>query len=155
MDAYLEGLVLAYLNEHFGGTEARGTPWRGTAALANLRKQRRDIEQSVASGDADWSHVRDLLARLNRNIAALDDEERDHLKAEASRNLLRGWTRGKWERMALAEKREVIAQVLSSVVVLPIPEGVSDKAPFDPGLLKITWRDGSDGRGACREAVGS
>ncbi|MEU9865981.1 recombinase family protein [Streptomyces sp. NPDC047971] len=152
VDAYLEGLMLAYLDERFAGTEADGTPWRGDAVLANLRRQRRDIQECVDSGGVDRSRARHRMARLDRNIAALEHEERDHLKAEARRNLLRGWTRAKWERMEPAERREVIAQVFRAVVVQPIPMGVSDKAPFDPGLLTITWRDGRVGRGRRDEA---
>jgi hypothetical protein len=42
--------------------------------------------------------------------------------------------------MELSEKKEVIAQVLVSVVVLPVPKDRSDKAPFDPDLLQVSWR---------------
>ncbi|WP_078657958.1 recombinase family protein [Streptomyces rimosus] len=140
VDEFLEGLTLAYLDKHFVGTKVKTIPWRGKEKLANLRKQRRDIKDSVATGSADWSDVHDLLMRLNRTIQTLEKEEKDHLKAESKRNLLRGWSREKWGRMELDEKREVIAQVLTAVVVLPVPEGVSDKAPFDPNLLKVSWR---------------
>ncbi|UKY52047.1 recombinase family protein [Streptomyces inhibens] len=143
VDEFLEGLTLAYLDKHFSGTKVKTIPWRGKEKLAGLRKQRRDIKESVACGEADWSDVHDLLTRLSRNIKTLEQEEKDHLKAEAKRNLLRGWNRRKWGGMELEEKREIIAHILTSVVVLPIPEGVSDKAPFDPTLLKVLWRKDS------------
>lgn len=82
-----------------------------------------------------------LFARLNRTIETLEGEEREHLKEEARKNLLRDWSREKWGRMELDEKREVITQVLAAVIVMPIPSGVSSKAPFDPSLLKVAWRD--------------
>ncbi|AVZ73871.1 hypothetical protein SLUN_18500 [Streptomyces lunaelactis] len=141
VDEYLEGLVLAYLDRHFAGTKSRTIPWRGKAKLAHLCKQRRDVEDSVTSGEAHWSDVQGLLTRLNRNIETLEQEETDHLMAEARRNLLRGWKREKWDRLELEEKRAVIGQVITSVVIVPIPEGVSDKAPFDPALLKVSWRE--------------
>ncbi|WP_455360608.1 recombinase family protein [Streptomyces sp. SYSU K21746] len=139
VDEYLEGLLLAYLDEHFSGTEAKTIPWRGKGKLAGLRKQRKAISDSVASGEAEWSDVHDLIMRLNRNIRTLEQEEKDHLRAEAKKNLLRGWSRAQWDQMELPEKREVIGQVITSVVVLPIPAGVSDKAPFDPALLRVSW----------------
>ncbi|MDT9693264.1 recombinase family protein [Streptomyces sp. P9(2023)] len=141
VDEFLEGKVLDYLDEHFAGTQVETTPWRGRGKLTNLRKQRGDVEASVASGAVEWHDVSRLLARLNRTIEALEGDEREHLKDEARKNLLRGWSREKWERMELDEKREAIVQVLAPVVVLPIPRGVSSKAPFDPSLLKVSWRD--------------
>ncbi|MBT2387465.1 zinc ribbon domain-containing protein [Streptomyces sp. ISL-11] len=140
VDKYLEGLVLAYLDKHFSGTKPKVVPWRGQGKLDGLRKQRKSIKASVASGESDWGDVHDILTRLERNIKTLEEEEREHLKAEAKRNLLRGWSREKWSRMELDERRAVIAQIITSVVVLPIPPGVSDKAPFDPNLLKVSWR---------------
>ncbi|MET9515288.1 recombinase family protein [Streptomyces sp. NPDC002994] len=139
VDEHLEGLVLAFLDQYFSGSEATTSPWRGKDKLAHLRKKRRDIRDSVASGTGDWSDLSDLLMRLDRNIKTLECEEKGHLKAEAKRNLLRGWSRAKWDDMELSEKREVIGQAVTSVVVMPIPEGVSDKAPFDPTLLKVSW----------------
>ncbi|MEU1816450.1 recombinase family protein [Streptomyces roseifaciens] len=140
VDKYLEGLVLAYLDKHFSDTTPKVVPWRGTGKLESLRKQRKSIKDSVVSGEAEWGDVHDILTRLERNIKTLESEEREHLKAEAKRNLLRGWSREKWGRMELEDRRAVIAQVITSVVVLPIPPGVSDKAPFNPDLLKISWR---------------
>ncbi|MFD6192460.1 recombinase family protein [Streptomyces sp. NPDC060275] len=151
VDHYLEEILLAYLDKHFTGTEVQMIPWRGKDKIAAVRKQLRDIKDSVSSGESDWSDVHDLITRLNRNIQALEREEKDHLTAEWKRNLLQGWSREKWGQMELGEKRELIAQVFTSVVVMPIPKGVSDKAPFDPNLLKVTWRkdkrDGQSGDG--------
>ncbi|MFI7093371.1 recombinase family protein [Streptomyces lydicus] len=141
VDAHLEELTLAYLDRHFFGTKADNAPWRGRELLAGLRKQRRAVEALAAAGEAEGSDVHNVLTRLARNIRSLEQEESDHLEAERKRNLLRGWHRGKWDAMGHEEKREVIAQVLTSVVVLPIPEGVSDKAPFDPTLLRVSWRE--------------
>ncbi|GGV98173.1 hypothetical protein GCM10010230_21210 [Streptomyces narbonensis] len=47
--------------------------------------------------------------------------------------------RERWGRLGVREEREVIARVLASVLVLPVPEGVSDRAPFDPTLLIPSW----------------
>ncbi|MEU5240619.1 hypothetical protein ACH4UR_03280 [Streptomyces lydicus] len=141
VDAHLEELTLAYLDRHFFGIKADTAPWRGRELLAGLRKQQRAVEAFAASGEAEGSDVHNVLTRLARIIRSLEQEESDHLEAERKRNLLRGWHRGKWGAMGHEEKREVIAQVLTSVVVLPIPEGVSDKAPFDPTLLRVSWRE--------------
>ncbi|MEU9323722.1 recombinase family protein [Streptomyces canus] len=140
VDKYLEELVLAYLDKRFSGTRPRITQWRGKGKLAELISQRKKIKDSVANGEADWDDVHDMLTRLNRNIKTLEAEEQEHLRAESKRNILRGWSRGKWEQMELGEKKEAISQVLTSVVVLPVPAGRSDKAPFDPTLLKVSWR---------------
>ncbi|KUO20565.1 serine integrase family protein [Streptomyces dysideae] len=146
VDAYLEELVLSYLDEHYADTEPSTTPWRGMEKLAGLRVQHKKIQDSVADGEVDWDDVHDMLTRLNRNIRTLEAEEQEHLAAEAKRNLLRGWRRESWEGKDLAEKKEVISHVLAAVIVLPIPEGGSDKAPFDPTLLKVNWRQPSHGR---------
>lgn len=141
VDTHLEELVLAYLDKNFSGTKAQMTPWRGAGKLATLHRQRKGIKDSVANGEVGWADVHDILARLERNITMLEQEEQEHLKAEVNRNLLRGWSREKWGTMELADKREVIAQALTSVTVKPIPEGVSDKSPFNPELLNVSWRN--------------
>ncbi|MEU3461604.1 recombinase family protein [Streptomyces sp. NPDC006733] len=141
VDAYLEGLALAYLDRRFAGTEVTVTPWRGKAKLARLRKQSDDMRESLASGDAPWGDAYDILTRLARNITTLEQEEADHLQAEARRNLIRGWIREKWESSELAERREILGHVFTAIVVLPVPAGVSDKAAFDPDLLTVQWRN--------------
>ncbi|MFJ6105544.1 recombinase family protein [Streptomyces sp. NPDC092359] len=140
VDIYLEGLTLAYLDKHFTGTIAVSVPWRGKEKLKSLQSQRKAVKNSVADGEADWSDVHDLLLRLNRNIKTLEEEEKEHARKESERNLLRGWSRGKWETFDFEQKQRAIGQVISSVIVMPIPQGVSDKAPFDPTLLKVVWR---------------
>ncbi|MCX2184332.1 recombinase family protein [Streptomyces sp. SKN60] len=140
VDAHLEDLVLDHLDEHFSGGTAEPVAWRGDKKLAALRGTRQGIEASLATGDAAWCRdVRDLLARVNRNIESLEAEWREHVELHAKENLLRGWSREKWRPLEVREKREVIARVLTSVLVLPVPEGVSDKAPFDPSLLIPSW----------------
>ncbi|SDM63239.1 Site-specific DNA recombinase [Streptomyces sp. cf386] len=140
VDKYLTELLLAYLDKHFSGTKPKTIPWRGKEKLDGLVSQRKKIKESVADGEADWSDVHDMLTNLNRNIKTLQKEERDHLQAQSKANLLRGWSRKKWTKMELDEKKEVISLVLASVVVLPVPEERSDKAPFDPNLLQVSWR---------------
>lgn len=145
VDSYLQGLALAYLDKHFAGTTAQVNPWRGKAKLASLRKQRKDIKDSVTTGEEDWGDVHDVLTRLARTIEVLEQEERDHLKSESRRNLLRGWSQEKWGELDLLERREVIGEIFTSIVVVPVPQGVSDKAPFDPTLLKVVWRKDESG----------
>ncbi|WP_406861798.1 recombinase family protein [Streptomyces sp. HUAS MG47] len=140
VDRYLESLILARLDEYFADAATSAVAWRGEKKLTALRAQRRAIELSVVEGETAWGDVRELLARVNRNVESLETERRDHLEAEARRNLLSGWSREKWDGMGLSERREVIARVLGSVLVLPVPKGVSDKAPFDPTLLRPVWR---------------
>lgn len=140
VDKHLEGLALAYLEKNFADSEVTVIPWRGKVKLASLRKQRKDIKDSVASGTTEWGDVHDILTRLARTIEALEQEERDHITSESRRNMLHGWSPAKWEGMELSEQRAVLGQVFTSIVVLPVPAGVSDKAPFDPALLKVTWR---------------
>ncbi|MFF3406817.1 recombinase family protein [Streptomyces sp. NPDC002742] len=140
VDEFLEELVLSYLDKHFSGTKPRTAPWRGQEKLDGLVAQRKKIKDSVADGDVEWGDVHDMLTRFNRNINTLQEEEQEHHRAESKRNLLRDWSRKKWEKMELGEKKEVISQVLVSVVVLPVPKERSDKAPFDPDLLQVSWR---------------
>ncbi|MER7170897.1 recombinase family protein [Streptomyces mesophilus] len=146
VDTYLEGLVLDWLDVHFSGTEVQLSSWRGEQRLCTLRAQLRGIDTSLLRGEVDRADVGDLVALLRRRIAMLVEEEAEHLAAQRRRNLLLGWTRGKWEGLEFDEKRDVVGQVLSSVVVMPIPAGVSDKAPFNPGLLKVTWRQDTRAR---------
>lgn len=140
VDSFLEELVLAYLDKHFSGTKPEIMPWRGKGKLSDLIAQRKKVKDSVANGESDWDDVHDVITRLSRNIKTLEAEEQEHLRTESKRNLIRGWSRGKWGRMELDEKKEVISQVLTSVVVLPVPKERGDKAPFDPNLLQVSWR---------------
>ncbi|MFJ9829110.1 recombinase family protein [Streptomyces sp. NPDC101160] len=140
VDEFLERLVLDHLDENCAGGTAEPVTWRGERKLAELRATRHGIEASLAAGEAAWSDVQDLLARVNRNIGSLEAERQEHLEARSYANLLRGWRRETWGRLSSRDKREVIARVLASVLVLPVPTGISDKAPFDPALLIPTWR---------------
>ncbi|MCX5392134.1 recombinase family protein [Streptomyces sp. NBC_00094] len=140
VDEFLERLVLDHLDEQFTGGTAEPVAWRGEKKLAELRGTRHEIEASIAAGEASWGDVRDLFLRLGRSIESLEAERREYVEAQTKRNILREWSREKWGRMVVREKRGLIAQVLSSVLVLPVPDGVSDKAPFDPDLLRPTWR---------------
>ncbi|MFF9016522.1 recombinase family protein [Streptomyces sp. NPDC014870] len=140
VDDFLEGLVLDHLEEHFAGPPAEPVAWRGEEKLTRLRTTRRGIETAVVTGEASWGDGRHLLARVDRAIASLEAERHEYLEAQTAENLVRGWAPENWARMSSCEKREVISQVLASVLVLPVPAGVSDKAPFDPSLLKPSWR---------------
>ncbi|MEV0451649.1 recombinase family protein [Streptomyces sp. NPDC050600] len=145
VDEFLVGLLLDRLDEHFADGAAEPPAWRGTTKLAGLLRTREEVESAVATGEASWGDVQDLLLRLGRNIAGLDAERQEYEETWAKENLLRGWRRERWGRMGMRERREVIAQVFASVLVLPVPEGTSDKAPFDPSLLIPSWRRGTTG----------
>ncbi|MEU9297763.1 recombinase family protein [Streptomyces sp. NPDC048266] len=139
VDEFLEGLVLGRLQERFGGEQPESVAWHGEGKLAELRRARCGIESSVADGEVAWDDARALLVRLGRSIESLEAERREHAEEQAKGNLLRRWSREEWGRMTVREKREVITRVLSAVIVLPVPQGVSDKAPFDPSLLRSEW----------------
>ncbi|MGW2200457.1 recombinase family protein [Streptomyces sp. NPDC001774] len=92
VDEFLEGLLLGHLDEHFAGTTAEPVAWRGEEKLTGLRATRHGIEEAVATGEAAWGDVRDLLVRLNRNIEGLEAERQEHIEAQATEHLLRGWS---------------------------------------------------------------
>lgn len=140
VDEYLTGLLLAYMDKYFSGTEEKIVPWSRAADLSKAVKQRRDIKQSIADGTTEWSDIHDLLKQLNQRIRELESERDEHLKAEARRNLLRGWSHEKWHAMDLAQKRQLIGEVIAAVIVMPLPEGRDKKAPFDPTLLRVSWK---------------
>ncbi|HEY5837114.1 recombinase family protein [Streptomyces sp.] len=54
--------------------------------------------------------------------------------------LLAGFTGRRWEEFDLRQKRIAIAAVVEAVLVRPLPEGRSTRAPFDPALLEVVWR---------------
>lgn len=144
VDAFLTGLLLDRLDEHVAcGPPASEVVWRGEDRLSELRRAKCEIEGAVVAGEVDRADVRDLLVRLGRGVESLESERREHLEERAEENLLRGWRREKWDRLTVREKREVIRRVLVSVLVLPVPAGVSDRAPFDPELLSPEWRGGT------------
>ncbi|MEU3880092.1 recombinase family protein [Streptomyces californicus] len=140
VDAYLTGLLMAYMDKHFSGTEEKTAPWPDADNLENLVTQRSNIKRSLLEGESDWSDVGDLLSQVNRRISTLEEERTAHLQNEQRRNLLRGWSHAKWQSMDLAQKRKLIGEVISAVIVMPIPEGRGTKAPFDPTLLRVSWK---------------
>lgn len=140
VDAFLEGLVIGHLEEHATDGAPHTAAWRGEEKPAELRAARGGIESSLVSGEVAWDDVRDLLMRLGRHIESLESERREHAEEQAEEKLLRAWSPEKWARTTVHEKRAVITRILASVLVLPVPEGVSDKAPFDPALLIPEWR---------------
>ncbi|MEW2350352.1 recombinase family protein [Streptomyces sp. NPDC006684] len=140
VELYLDSLVLAYLDKHFSDTEPSTVPWSSEKELENLREQLSSVEASISSGEIAWTDAHNVLTQLQSGIRKLEGERAAHLEAEAKRNLVRGWKRERWDMMDVSQKRAVIGQVISAVVVMPIPEGTSKKAPFNPDLLKVAWR---------------
>lgn len=55
-------------------------------------------------------------------------------------DLLAKFTRGRWEKFELRQKRIAIGAVLQTVIVKPLPKGRATRAPFDPTLLEIVYQ---------------
>jgi site-specific DNA recombinase len=58
------------------------------------------------------------------------------------KSLLAGFTARRWAEFDLRQRRIAVAAVVEAVIVRPLPDGRSTRAPFDPELLDVLWRHG-------------
>jgi DNA invertase Pin-like site-specific DNA recombinase len=140
VDELLEELIVCALEARYKMAEAKTQPWAGEDMLADLQTRRSTLETKWAEGVVSDDSFYRLLPSIEEKIAGLDADRRDFLAEQAAKNAFSGWDRSKWADMDLTQKRMAIGRIIHAVIVYPIPEGRSRRAPFDPDLLKVIPR---------------
>lgn len=148
VDAHLEALVVAALEAKYKEVPKKTTPWDGADMLALLKEKKKTHTSKWMAGDISDESFYELLPDLEENIKGLEQDREEHVASEAEANLFSGWDRSRWygdpkkgiAPMDLTQKRMAISNILQAVIIMPLPEGRSRKAPFDPNLLRVIPR---------------
>ncbi|MER5440978.1 recombinase family protein [Streptomyces sp. NPDC002790] len=130
VDAHLSGVVARLLSERGTPLDAPRPRWEGEPLLFQLVQERHVLTQAGGS----LEHA-DVVADLSERISGLEETRSSYLASSYPHSLPRD--PDAWPTMSLHERRAAIADVIDSVVVLPLPPGTSRRAPFDPDLLQV------------------
>jgi DNA invertase Pin-like site-specific DNA recombinase len=148
VDAHLEALVVAALEAKYKAVPKKVKPWDGPEALEKLKKKKKTLTSKWMEGEIDDDTFYELLPDLEDKIKGLEQDREEHAVSEAEANRFSGWDRSRWygapekgvQPMDLTQKRMAIAKIIRAVIIMPLPEGRSRKAPFDPNLLRVIPR---------------
>ncbi|MFE9442527.1 recombinase family protein [Streptomyces sp. NPDC006602] len=148
VDAHLEALVVAALEARYKTVPKKESPWDGEELLKQIKERKKTLTSKWMEGDIDDDTFYELLPGLDDKIKGLEQDREEHNVALAETNAFNGWDRSRWygdpekdiPPMDLTQKRMAIGKIIRAVIIMPIPEGRSRKAPFDPNLLKVIPR---------------
>ncbi|MGW1673256.1 recombinase family protein [Streptomyces sp. NPDC002324] len=148
VDAHLEALVVAALEARYKTVPKKETPWEGAELLKQIKEKKKALTSKWMEGGIDDDSFYELLPGLDDKIKGLEQDREEHAVAVAETNAFNGWDRSRWygdpkkkiPPMDLTQKRMAIGKILRAVIIMPLPEGRSRKAPFDPNLLRVIPR---------------
>ncbi|GHE11532.1 recombinase family protein [Streptomyces alanosinicus] len=148
VDAHLEALVVAALEARYKAVPKKVDSWDGAELLASILEKKKSLSSKWMEGDISDETFYDLLPDLDDKIKGLEQDREEHAVAVAESNAFNGWDRSRWygnpkkgiPPMDLTQKRMAIAKIIRAVIIAPLPEGRSRRAPFDPNLLKVIPR---------------
>lgn len=145
IDSHLNELVIAALEAKYKAVPKKDVPWEGEEALKNLQEKKKKLTGKWLSGDISEDSFYDLLPDLESSMKELLQSRREYYAKQAEENEYSGWDRSRWDGdpekgippMDITQKRKAIGKIIQAVIILPLPEGRSRRAPFDPNLLKV------------------
>ncbi|MFF5025933.1 recombinase family protein [Streptomyces collinus] len=148
VDKYLEALVLAALEARYKKVPKKSKPWDGEKMLSELLERKKTLTSKWMDGIISDESFYELLPGLEDKIKGLEQDREEHAVAEAEANQFSGWDRSRWygdpkkgiPPMDLTQKRMAIGKIIRAVILMPLPEGRSKRAPFDPNLLRVIPR---------------
>jgi site-specific DNA recombinase len=119
--------------------------WESLGRLMTARQAAEDrldgLEDLLADGLLDRTGYIRQRRRLKAKLDELE-EQIAHVRAQAPRRRLRGAyleeIEAEWERLDLEDKRAVLADDISKIVVKPVGRG---RHRMDPDSVEIIWRD--------------
>ncbi|MGW8766661.1 recombinase family protein [Streptomyces sp. NPDC055815] len=123
VDAHVESVVLRVLEERYRDRAPDESAFPAEEQLARLR---------ACGSPTDLSRMQ---------VHDLEEDRRDFYAQQADRNLLARFTRERWSSYDVRQKRLVLAAVVDSVVIRPIPKNRTRNAPFDPALVEVTLKE--------------
>lgn len=140
VDKTVEEITIKVLLQRHANQEPEHSDWYGAKTLEKLQKTKAELKSKFRVGVIDGSDVFDLLAELDAKIKDAEADRAQFEKEQARKNFLSRFSIEKWDSWDLRQRRTAIDAVLSAVIVLPVPEGRTKRAPFDPSLLIPVWR---------------
>ncbi|MDJ1644502.1 recombinase family protein [Streptomyces pakalii] len=140
VDAHLEELIIRALEARYKTSRPKVKNWEGEERLRELREKKATLSSRWMEGHLSDEDFYRLNTEISERVEALEVDKIEHQATETRENEFSGWDRSKWKDMDLAQKRLAVGRIIEAVIVMPIPEGRSRRAPFDPNLLKIIPR---------------
>ncbi|MEV4671750.1 MULTISPECIES: recombinase family protein [Actinomadura] len=140
VDETIQEIAIKALLQRYANQEPENNEWYGAKTLEKLQQSKAELKSRLKAGTIDDSDLFDLLSDLDLKIQDAEADRAQFEKEQASKNFLSRFSIEKWDSWGLRQRRTAIDAVLSAVIVLPIPEGRTKRAPFDPSLLIPVWR---------------
>ncbi|MEU6959441.1 recombinase family protein [Streptomyces chrestomyceticus] len=140
IDAAITGIVVKTLEEQFSSLTPEEKTWHGQATLDSLVARRNELKDAYKGGAIDLGEYLEFKDHLDAQIKESQDDRSTFYEEQAAKNFLAGFSQHRWAEFDLKQKHTAIGTVLQAVIVHPIPKGRSRKAPFDPTLLEVVFK---------------
>ncbi|MCZ4117793.1 recombinase family protein [Streptomyces sp. H39-S7] len=140
VDKSITKLVQTILSQQYAAKEPQHREWHGQAILDSLVKRKRLLKEAYNSGAVQPADFFEMLPELDFQILESEKDQEEFLVAQEAQNFLAGFTTERWTKFDLRQKRIAIGTVIQTVIVHPLPQGRSTRAPFDPDLLEVIFR---------------
>ncbi|MFD9792313.1 recombinase family protein [Streptomyces sp. NPDC059070] len=140
VDRVVEGIVVGILENQFSSLTPEEKAWHGQSTLESLLLRRQELKDKYKQGVLDLSDYLEFKDHLDIQVGESEADRDSFLSEQASKNFLAGFTKGRWDDFDLEQKKTAIETVLQAVIIHPIPEGRSRRAPFDPSLIEVVFK---------------
>ncbi|XMN06923.1 recombinase family protein [Streptomyces griseobrunneus] len=141
IDAVVAGVVTKVLERQFAAIAPESRPWHGEETLKSLQKRKADLMGAYKSGAVDIGEYIEMRDGLDVQITACRVDRDEYYEQQAAKNFLAGFTRERWGEFDLHQRVKAVETVLQAVIIHPIPVGRSRRAPFDPDLIQLVFRE--------------
>ncbi|MGW1027558.1 recombinase family protein [Streptomyces sp. NPDC002577] len=141
VDEYITETLLAKLEERAAMKREEAEAWGGEEELSRLMLKQREMLQAWQNDQLSGELFFPENARMEKRIKELRADRTRHALRQQRAAEVTADVRARWESGQLdnAQKRALIREAMHAVIVLPVER--RGRAPFNPGLLKIQWRE--------------
>ncbi|MEU1673984.1 recombinase family protein [Streptomyces roseifaciens] len=139
-DKHIERLVIAKLRAAAEAAAGEVPEWNKSEDLERAVQSRKALEKRWQDGEVDDEMFFRNLPALEGKIKELRADQAQHMAKAAAAEAAREDIAASWGSKTLAQRRELIKQVVHAVTALPGGKGNKD---FDVELLKPVWKSSS------------
>lgn len=140
IDHVVSGIVIRVLENQFAAFTPEAREWHGEDTLTRLRADLTQLKDAYKAGTISLGDYIDFKDDKDAQIEESEKDRDAFYKEQAAKNFLAGFTREKWDGFDLQQRVKAIETVLQAVIIHPIPEGRSRRAPFDPNLIEVVFK---------------
>ncbi|MEW1673054.1 recombinase family protein [Streptomyces noursei] len=141
IDRIVEGIVVRTLKDQFATLTPDEKTWHGQHTLERLTARRQELKDAYMAERISMADYLEFIDPLDAQIKESQADRDAFYEEQAAKNFLAGFTEERWNDFDLEQKQIAIRTVLQAVIVHPLPEGRSRKAPFDPSLIEIVFKN--------------